>query len=237
MNPNRYEQPKKRIFSEDAKAERAWFLGYLGTIAEKVLNGELVAQVDWDLVWVISGPEIGITDEAEDKKQNQTKERLEKGFELIKEITAKRIGKEVSHTTIDDIRQSGPLLYYNGSNDQNNALRESINSGVIVEKYGIPAEKMRVTENTTIENTAEQFEDFPRDLQMQSRKIILVSSLYHCPRIAKYIEKMSREKDNPALREQMIIYPANSEMLRIGRGVGEGKKIIDYFSDIYMSKR
>lgn len=236
--PNRFELPKERAFTPEEKEERKWFVSYLRELREKITSGELGPETNWDTVWVISGTENDMDGVAEDKKQNQAKERLERGFTLLKEVAAVRVNKTVDALTQEDIEQNAPLLFFNGNTLQDDFLKSHIKSGEITKRYGIPATKIRFPDHDeTILNTSHQFDQFPEDILKNSRKIIVVSSWYHCPRIAKYIEKKAREENNTNLPDQMIVYPADVELLRTGRTTGEGKKILDYFKEILMHKK
>lgn len=230
-------RPNQREFSEEDKAERKWFVSYLRELIEKVESGELKPAGDWDTIWVVSGTEDDPYGEAEGKNKNQARERIEKGLELIKEVTAIRTGKSVAELSTEDIESQGPQLFFNGSTQQDVFLKSYIDSGFIFNTYGIPPSKISIAEKDGARvTTREQFDTFPEDILAHARKIAVVSSLYHCPRLAKYIEKKARQEERSELREQMVVYPADIEVLRTGRAVGEGKKILDYFEGILMHK-
>lgn len=85
---------------------------------------------DWDLIWVLSGPEITL-EENNDKGRNETRERLETGFGIARATTAQRLGKPVSEVTTEDVRENGPTVYFNGYNEHNNLLRKSTEAGLM----------------------------------------------------------------------------------------------------------
>lgn len=218
----------KKKYSEKERAQRKKFIEYL---REKVKNKELEPKDDWDTIWVLSGPEISLNDEPEKGSgDNQTKERIEKGFNLLKEVAAVRLGKSVSELTIGDIRKRAPIFYYNGDKARALVFRELVDSGKIEEEYGIPSEVIEITSNASeIVHTGDQFKEFPTKFFKPKGKIIVVTSLYHTPRVQEYIKQKSIQINMPDLSDNMLIYPSNLDTLPIGRTVGEAKKIWEYF--------
>jgi len=227
MNP---ENITTRNYSEEEKQVREEFL----TALERFKTSEYTPEATWDTIWVLSGPEYGLTsEEAEDDASNQTRERFEKGVEIAIGVTAARLGKAVSEVTLDDIRTHGPTLYYNGGQDagreksRTTVMQETLANNVAETEFGIPLEKITFADpaaDQQIRHTGHQFEFFPTELLQTSEKLIIVSSLYHCPRLEKYVEKYF-----PDFQDKIIICPSGTEHLRIGRTIGEAKKIWDYF--------
>ena len=76
---------------------------------------------DWDLIWVLSAGEIYIRNSL-NGEQNETQERLETGIKLVKNITAKRLGKR--HLSLAEIKSHGPKIYFSGYNDHNRQMKK-----------------------------------------------------------------------------------------------------------------
>src|SRR5258708_35983042 len=84
----------------------------------------LIPQKDWDLIWVLTAREIDIKNSKGQK--NETKDRLETGIKLVKEITKLRIGNQ--ELTLNSLQQHGPKIYYSGYNDHNEIMKKYKNS-------------------------------------------------------------------------------------------------------------
>lgn len=157
---------------------------------------------DIEIVWVISGhanfdgTQATITyalDTLNGFFIGEDRERVEKGIELVKEITAKRLGKKVSEITIGDIKEHGPIFFYNGTFRQNEVLRN-----VSTDVFGLPREKVVIAEITPVKdptpqqaNTYTQFDKFPqnllRSLAESQGKMAVVTSRYHLPRVMRQV--------------------------------------------------
>ena len=227
------ENVSERNYSEEEKLQRRDFIEYLREIKEKVENKEFEPSVDWETIWVLSGPEHEFSEEsaenAEDKSQNQTKERIEKGFDLLKQVTAMKAGKDISDLTKEDYEKFSPVFYFNGGEGRSIAFQKMVASGYVEETYGIPASSIRISESDPdILHTGHQFEEYPDEL-LNKGKTIVVSSWCHTPRVQEYINALSDAHPDADIQKNMLVYPANLDRLRIGRAIGEAKKVWDYF--------
>lgn len=162
-------------------------------------------QADWDLIWVISGAELFFEQGA--GVRNETYDRMQTGFNLVKAVSAKRLGKELNEVTIADIKDFGPRLYFNGREEQNNDMRDLILKKSF-EQYDIPNENILIALiGSNILHTGHQFEKFPQALIEGSRKIVIVSSVRHLPRVRRYVGlKTNPFKDVP--KGKLVFYPA-----------------------------
>ena len=182
---------------------------------------------DWNVIWVLSGPETSIDEKGEDDRGNQTRERLEAGFGFQRDITALRLNKPVDQITEEEIRQHGPTIYFNGTNAHNADLREKLNSGVLTQEFGIPVDRFIIAPDTDILYTEDQFKRFPDTLLPTTGKLAIVTDLYHIPRVRKIAER-DMYKTGRMREEQVVIVPARIK-LRAGRAAGETKKIARIF--------
>lgn len=177
---------------------------------------------DIDIVWAISGrgsyteqttkyllssPEFSGSKiyKSDDRKQTDF------AIELIKEITALKLGKDVDSTTKEDILRSGPTLVYNGFNSQNEALLQAVNDI----SFPLPSQKVRIEkladiDDPKIANTRTQFERFPQDILEEliktDKRIAMVSSRWHIPRIARVIDSEKVLKIQPLWKDVKICY-------------------------------
>jgi len=208
---------------------------------------------DWDLVWVISGPPIDIKEDFSDEskkvlfregdkiagrdiadKRNESRERMETGLKIVREVTAKRLGKKAEDVTADDILNNGPNIYWNATDWANDNIREAMEEGFFEEKYKFPSKKIVVAPpDSGIEHTGHQFERFPEELAEASRKIVLVSDIYHLPRVVRYLD-VDYSKI-PA--EKVVVYPSEPRKVPVGKALGETKKIPSYIKKVFCLKR
>lgn len=198
-------------------------------------------QEDWDLVWVISGPPMDISEDFKgdnevlvgyddkiakkdaEKKINESKRRFETGIDVVKRVTALRLHKEVEEVTEDDIKFSGPKVYWNATDWANDNMRQRIQEGYL-KKQGFPDENVIVSPNLGIEHTGHQFEKFPTDLLEQSRKTVIVSDIYHLPRIERYLDK----EGTAMPKDKVVLYPAEPRQVPVGKALNEIKKVPKY---------
>jgi hypothetical protein len=212
----------------------------LSRFIRNVEGGELQPQADWDMVWVLSGPEfsmneVGEVDITEDGHNivtsNQTKDRVESGVSLMVKITAMRTGMSPSLVTPDDIKRFGPVMYYNGGTTDKHIENHELSRTVVVlkeldQQNTVPPENILVPEpqiDEKIRHTGHQIEYFPESELTARRKIVVVTDLYHCPRVERYLQRRFLDK-----AEKFIVYPVNIQR-RLQREASEPEKILEYF--------
>lgn len=204
------------------------------------------AQADWDLIWVLSGPPLDIredfADEAKDvsfprkdretktvindvaNKSNESRKRLGTGIEIAREVCAIRLKKDVKDLTMDDILQNGPAIYWNATDWSNDNMRKAMNEGFFEEVYDFPREKIIVSPNLGIINTGDQFKKFPEEFTENNRKIVVVSDIYHLPRVKRHLH----ETGGRLTEQNTILYPSEPRSVPVGKALGEIKKIPEY---------
>lgn len=157
---------------------------------------------DIDIVWVISGHDAFdesvatstySNDYLGDTYRGEDRQRVQKGVELVRQVTAKRSGKKPSAVTTEDIQTFGPLFFYNGVFKQNEVLRNASR-----EEFPLPKEKVLIEEITEERdptpkqaNTKTQFDAFPEDLLKElvatGKKMAIVTHRYHMPRVRRQV--------------------------------------------------
>ena len=218
--------PEKNYFNPEHSASRRKVLVELKTMAEAEPPKP---QEDWDVVWVISGPEIDFAGNVNPGEKvipnyNQTKQRFEAGLKIARDVTALRLQKQPEEVTKEDIENSGPSIYYNAKAASNEYIREIAQPNNLLEtKYNFPGQKIIVTNNESIMNTDHQFEDFPAEMTKPNAKIVIVSNLHHLPRIKRYVQKYPEKLPS----EQVVLYPVPVQKNEIPATtyMGEIKKI------------
>ncbi|MBI4096219.1 MAG: hypothetical protein HY425_00700 [Candidatus Levybacteria bacterium] len=180
------------------------------------------ATADIDVVWAISGrgaynaeptpyllssPEFAKSDLFREDDRQQT----DFAAQLVREITAIRLNKNVKDILMDDIKKSGPILFYNGTNLQNKQFRDAIESG----SFPIPPNKIKIetlseTDDPKDANTLTQFQRFPKELLEEliakNQRMALVQARWHLPRIARTINSRAVLEQQPLWDNTNIIY-------------------------------
>jgi uncharacterized SAM-binding protein YcdF (DUF218 family) len=205
---------------------------------------------DWDLIWVMSGPDIDIaedfekdrkvlfntTDKAAEKdvikKINESRERFETGIKIAKEVAALRLGKKPEEITLDDLKDFSPDIYWNGGDWQNDNLRQRIAEGFL-SKYNFPAERVIVSPNLDINNTGDNFKQLEDSVIADRRKIIIVSDTYHLPRINMFLHA----PECKIKEEDTVFYQSEPRRVPVGKALGEIKKVPKYLAKGILGKK
>jgi hypothetical protein len=183
---------------------------------------------DWDLIWVLSGPEISIADAPFGKEEtNITRDRLLTAFALSRRVAAVRCQKEVEELTNQDILKWAPDVFYNGIEEQNKDLYSLSHGRGWEREYNFPATKIKISQESGIFNTADQFKTFPEELVYNNRKIALVTSLYHLPRVKRYFASKYNASHLPL--KKVVLIPAEPRLLPTRLVLEEERKIKKYF--------
>lgn len=177
---------------------------YVADLRKLLADGLPTPEKDWDSVYVFSGPELTFEEPPhENGPYNQTKFRLETGFDLAKQMTALRLGKPYDEVTVQDIRSSGPAVYFDGYSGHNEYMKAVIAKRRLETEFGFPDDKFIVPERvgfTGTAHTGEQIEHFPDAILESGKKFAVVSDLYHIPRLKAYLggvyDKKRISKDN-----------------------------------------
>lgn len=196
---------------------------------------------DTKLVWVLSAPGTYLSQATPELGQiysHDTHDRnnLQTGVAAALDITANRLGVDVTELTAEDIAANGPLLYYNGEGDntnfrQNSDLRAAIESG----EFPYPAELVRIGEIEQA-NTPAQAKDMAEFLgdHPEIDHVAVVSLLSHAPRVSRYIEKAVEDGVMPeGVEFYGVPVPVGDESL--GAGVREVRKIVEYYDKGHLS--
>ncbi len=165
----------------------------------------------------------------EDSIENQARTNL--GIELVKKITAERLGKTVEELSDDDLRQ-GPVLMINGLPDQNQAMAERAMA------QGLPDDTLAFVPNPAEgANTKTQFELIPPEFLEPGKHLTIISSDYHGPRVVRYADKLLPQEVK--FDFYGLPYPdAYKDFQTLSKTVkGEVKRIIKYSNQGDLSAR
>lgn len=186
---------------------------------------------NWDTIWVLSGVEMLDPNEKRDGKVNETIQRLHVAIDLVRRVTAARLGRDAASITPRELYRYGPTLYFNGNLQQNKELADILQSSDVLVgnnvKKDLEGIKFRISSSQTINHTGHQFEDFPEDLASESRKVAIVTNMYHLPRCMRYLF-------NPELFElstKVVPYPSDRNCVGTANAMRETKKIAKYIDE------
>ena len=175
-------------------------------------GGLPVPALDWDVVYVFSGPEITLEEGPHDTKlgYNQNKNRLLAGFDIAREVTALRLGIETNTISFSDIQKHGPKVYFDGWPHQNESFKDLKKKGTLSRDFGFPDDSLIVGSPVEIVNTGDQVRNLLVNEWQDARKIIFVSDLYHLPRTKRYFGTEGTPRISP---ERCIFsFPRNSKV-------------------------
>lgn len=217
--------PTERYFSPEFVASRKKVVKELRERAESPLPEP---QADWGLIWVLSGPKARSTTENDTQswygEHQETGQRFSTGVDLARKVTARRLNKDVAEITLDDIKNHGPKIYFNGLETENEQLKLFVDSPEQFEAmYNFPVSNITITESAAIKHTGHQFDDFSQDVP-DNNKVVVVTDLYHLPRIERYIKKYSDKFDS----DKTVLYPSQPQTLPVRSALAEIKKIRPY---------
>lgn len=174
-----------------------------------------------DAVMALSGPSER-NENGEYIVTTENTARIEYAVDVVKDVAAKRLGKEIDQLTTDDIVQHGPDLILNGEEEQLPSMKE------IAERYHMPTERLRLVPCGHVgeANTRSHFlalNEIPAFDAIQH--MTLVSSSYHAPRVARVALANS-----PTDRSFDVIgAPTDRFQYNVYRKVrGEVKRILEY---------
>lgn len=213
----------------------------LATIVAAYDSGLYVPQIDWDTIWVLSGPEFSLFESGEHSVDdqgnvvvmpNQTAERLHCGVSLVRNIAVLRLHQSQADVGENDLLTYGPQLFYNGGTTD-----EAVQTGrltrteqivrEISEEQLLPTTSLLTLPqrvDVTIRHTGDQFLTFPQEILARTTgKVIVVTHLYHIPRVWRYIRLYL-----PDVQERFVIYPATIDRWKT-REATEPEKIMAYF--------
>lgn len=159
-------------------------------------NPEITKDIKY--VWVLSArhsyTKVLISSESQnigamDKEDGYNRMRL--GIEIAKEIAAKKLDKQVSSLTFEELKNYGPIILFNGGIDHNRLLQEALDKNEIKD---YPKENFYIfilPENKT--NTGEQFKTLYKrhedgNIDLNNAEIAIVTHAYHFPRVYRYFD-------------------------------------------------
>jgi hypothetical protein len=189
-----------------------------------------VPTADIDIVWVLSAPGT-IKDPSNDgiyKGVSVDKKNIEYGIELVREITAMRLGKELEGVSKEDIEAVGPILYYNGEDSdtektnypQNLHLQEAAQDP----DFPLPQANL-VIGHIEIANTPAQIRDFADYLSkaQPDAKVAVVSLIQHSVRVSRYLQYYQQSIPSGAI---LLNAPTAETEKTVGKTLREVKRTL-----------
>lgn len=190
-----------------------------------------------EAVWVFSGPGTYFHALKAGEKPWESwmdRKRILYGVAIVRAVTAKRLAKQSSEVTKEDIDRSGPYFLYNGIPKENDALRLALtapDSFLPKEKVIIIDSVHELNGNThAIYQTLDQVKSIPSELfgknGMFKRCIALVSHAEHFPRILRYLEKYRPISESIRIELFPLVLPENFHDVALAE---EEEKVWEYF--------
>jgi hypothetical protein len=203
---------------------------YIAELREMLEEGSPVPEKDWNHIYVFSGPEITFEDPPhESGPYNQTQFRLETGIDIARQITALRLNKKYDDVTAEDIRMAGPTIHFDGYSGHNTYMRTVIAEKRLGRDFGFPDEKFILPDEKSRQHTAhtgEQIAHFPDEIIADDGKFVIVSDLYHLPRIKRYLGGKYDAKKIPT--ERVVFYYAAPARVPVRAALREARNIHPY---------
>ena len=196
-------------------------------------------KADWNLIWAFSGPHGFHQSGTWVKKGpdglyqdigtevNEAITRFIAATQIVRQVTALRVGKNVEDVTLDDIRVAGPKIFYNEWDWQNDDLRELFFEENGEKQFEFPKENLIIPQNSQVMHTGHQFEKFPDEVLNvlgENGKFVLVSDLYHLPRIKRHAWK----RFTKATVDRMVFYPSQPLFGSFRLFRGEIRRVVEY---------
>lgn len=124
---------------------------------------------------------------AEDKEDGYNRMRL--GIDIAKQVAAKKLSKQVSDLTYNELKEYGPMILFNGGVEGNSLLQEDLDKNEIKD---YPKENFYIfalPENQA--NTGGQFKTLYKEhedgnIDLNNAKIAIITHAYHFPRVYRY---------------------------------------------------
>lgn len=176
---------------------------------EKLLPKDVEEVSTIKAIWVLSGPGYYGQPFKEDRYKDKPwarwmdRNRAHRGAWLARRLTEIKIGQRLpndSSVIRQAILQNGPIIIYNGRNDENQEIRRALTD----QKAFVPSEKVFITDEG-IDNTVDQVRGLrlPLGVEMeQGDKIALVTHSPHVLRtlhVIQRITELQRENSNHRL--------------------------------------
>ncbi|KJW03203.1 hypothetical protein REIP_1227 [Rickettsia endosymbiont of Ixodes pacificus] len=126
---------------------------------------------------------------AADKEDGYNRMRL--GIEIAREVAAKKLDKQISSLTYEELKKYRPMILFNGGAYDNSLLKEALDKNIITD---YPKESFYIftlPENQT--NTGRQFKTLYKEHQnsnidLNNAEIAIVTHAYHFPRVNRYFD-------------------------------------------------
>src|SRR3989344_2592075 len=141
---------------------------------------------DCGIIWVLTGYDTSWNPDSD------TRRRLEGGMHLAKRVSRMKGG-------------TLPAIYISGYDEHNANLRKWRTEGLFEKEYSFPEANLIIGPQEHIRHTGDQFKLFPRKFLKGNKKIVVVTDVYHIPRVERYVERFFPQK-----RERFVFYPVPS---------------------------
>ncbi len=124
-----------------------------------------------------------------DKEDGYNRMRL--GIEIAKEVAAKKLDKQMSNLTFEELKEYGPKILFNGGEYDNSLLKEALDKNIIND---YPKENFYIFNLPKNQaNTGGQFKTLYKEhedsnIDLNNTEIAIVTHAYHFPRVYRYFD-------------------------------------------------
>lgn len=237
-----HEQP---LPNDQLTYDKLLLRGAIGDFQELRDIYEFEATADIDMVWVLAGHgtyDSPATVPPYDPGVSYDRMSIDRGINLVYEVTALRTGKDIAEVTKDDIAEHGPMFYYNGESAEMPGVRylhnEALARAVEDPDFPLPPSKV-VIDYIDRGNTPAQMEGYAkfRDAQVAAgetpaQKIAVVSLPTHLPRTGRYITHYGNSFQGDPTFVQVPVPFEGAQMTII---MGEARRILAYYPAGYLA--
>jgi hypothetical protein len=127
--------------------------------------------------------------DAIDKEGGYNRMRL--GIEIAREVAAKKLDKQESNLTPEELQKYGPVILFNGGAYDNSLLKEALDKNEITDYPKENFYLFTLSENQT--NTGGQFKTLYKEhedgnIDLNNAEIAIVTNAYHFPRVNRYFD-------------------------------------------------
>lgn len=116
---------------------------------------------------------------------------LGQGVNIAREVAAKRLDKQESNLTYEELQKYGPIILFNGGAYDNSLLKEALDKNEITDYPKENFYLFTLPENQT--NTGGQFKTLYKEheegnIDLNNCEIAIVTNAYHFPRVNRYFD-------------------------------------------------
>lgn len=187
---------------------------------------------DIDMVWVLSAPGT-INEHSDDGIYNgESADRVNimAGINLVYQITAIRLGKEVKDVTKEDVAANGPIFFYNGEDETTTNVKYRQNEALarVLEEPSFPLPKSKVViDHIDTIGTPAQVRGIAKYFEETNFEgmVAVISMIHHSRRVSRYL---NHQKGLFASGVKFVNAFVPETVNGLGKSLREVRKVVKY---------